>query len=89
MEPVIHLYIRGAIAMGFLVASAFFFRFWRETHDRLFAFFAAAFFLLAINGPVVRSLIQDSDNSIMLYVTRLVAYVIILIAIVDKNLRRT
>ena len=88
MDPMTHFYVRGAIAMGFLVIAGFFFRFWRETHDRLFAFFAAAFFLLAINGPLVQ-LASDNPDSIALYVTRLLAYAIILIAIVDKNLRRT
>ena len=88
MEPMTHFYVRGAIAMGFLVIAGFFFRFWRETHDRLFAFFATAFFLLAVNGPLVRLTSEDPD-SIMLYVTRLLAYAIILVAIVDKNLRRT
>jgi len=83
-----HYYVRGAIAMGFLIAAGFFFRFWYETRDRLFAFFAAAFFVLAINGPLVRLTSENPDQSIALYLTRLLAYVIILIAIVDKNLRR-
>ena len=30
----------GAIAMGWLVAGLFFFRFWRQTGDRFFLWFA-------------------------------------------------
>ena len=37
----------GAIAMASVVAALFFLRFWRDTGDRLFLIFAAAFFLLA------------------------------------------
>jgi hypothetical protein len=39
----------GALAMAFAVAGLFFLRFWRDTKDRLFAFFALAFFALAAN----------------------------------------
>ena len=39
--------VMGAIAMGFGIAGLFFLRFWRETRDRLFFFFAIAFFILA------------------------------------------
>ena len=40
-------FLHGAIAMGFAVAGLYFLRFWRDTGDRLFAFFAAAFWVFA------------------------------------------
>jgi len=81
-----HEFIRGALAMGHLVAAAFFFRFWRESRDRLFAFFATAFLILALDRPLAGS---DADHNASLpYLVRLAAYSIILIGIVDKNLRR-
>jgi hypothetical protein len=42
-------FLLGAIGMGFGVAGLFFLLFWRETRDRVFAFFALAFFVLAAN----------------------------------------
>ena len=76
--------------MGFLVIAGFFFRFWNESRDRLFIFFAAAFVLLGLNGPLV-VLLGESGARFALtpYLIRLLAYAIILAAIVDKNLRRT
>ncbi len=76
----------GVIAMGFLIAAAFFFRFWRESGDRLFAFFAIAFLLMAITRPL---LVASEESGILPYALRLASYALILSAIVDKNLRRT
>ena len=42
-------FLMGAIAMGFATAGLFFLRYWRESRDRLFAWFAVAFFVLAFN----------------------------------------
>ncbi|MGO8765904.1 MAG: DUF5985 family protein [Limisphaerales bacterium] len=81
-------FITGMITMGFLVAAAFFFRFWRESHDRLFGFFAAAFLLMAFNRPLLLLLGDQNDASLTPYLLRLASYAIIIIAIVDKNLRR-
>lgn len=82
-------FMRGAIAMGFLVAAGFFFRFWRESQDRLFAYFAAGFFLLAMNRPLLAVLDVEHNANLEPYLVRLLAYVIIVAGIVDKNLRRT
>ena len=74
-------FLSGALTMGYLVATLFFLRFWRESRDRLFAFFAAAFFLLATQ----RLLIALTEPADVLYLVRLAAFVLILVAIVDKN----
>jgi hypothetical protein len=79
--------IIGAMTMGFAVAGMFFLRFWRETHDRLFAFFALAFFVLAVNR-LGFAFVSDSRDD-YLYWARLVAFLIILLAVVDKNIMRT
>lgn len=79
----------GALAMGFAVAALFFLRFWRETRERLFGFFAIAFLLLSANR-VGFALFADRDiRGDYLYWVRLIAFVIILFAIVDKNLERS
>ena len=40
------LMLMGAIAAGWLVAGLFFFRFWRQTRDRFFLWFALSFWLV-------------------------------------------
>ena len=82
-------FLRGAVAMGFLVASGFFFRFWRRSHDRLFAMFAGAFLLLALNRILLDVLHEQEEYSLSPYLVRLLAFALILIAVVDKNLRKT
>jgi hypothetical protein len=78
-----HDFMRGALAMGLLVGASFFFRFWRESRDRLFAFFAVALLLMSVN----RSL--NAEESLVPYLIRLLSYLIIIVGIVDKNVRRT
>jgi uncharacterized membrane protein len=77
--------ISGALVALSLVAGLFFLRFWKKTRDRFFAFFAAAFWLLALNRLAVVLLTETSEHLAAAYLPRLVAFVLILVAIVDKN----
>jgi hypothetical protein len=80
--------IAGAIVMGYGVAGLFFLRFWRQTRDRLFLAFAVAFWILGLQRlglALTRSIVEDQSS---LYLVRLFAFVLILIAIVDKNRSR-
>ena len=87
-ELAIH-FMLGAIVMACVVAALFFLRFWRKTRDRLFALFAAAFTLLAINWVALAFTARDEPFRVALYGVRLIAFVVILLAIVDKNRGRT
>lgn len=80
-------FLFGVIGMGFAVAGLFFLRFWRETRDRLFALFALAFFVLALNRLGIALLVQtqQAGKGDYLYYVRFLAFGIILVAIVDKN----
>lgn len=77
----------GATVMGCVLAAVFFARFWATSRDRFFAFFAAAFVLLAINWVGVLQLHATSESRHLVYLLRLVAFVLIAIAIIDKNRR--
>ena len=83
----INQFLMGAITMGHCVAAIFFLRFWTKTHDRLFAFFAAAFLVLGLNRIALVAT-HGSDEHHYLYWVRFVAYLLILIAILDKNRSR-
>jgi hypothetical protein len=80
-------FLMGAIAMASVVAALFFLRFWRDTADRLFLIFAVAFFLLAATriGLVLSQ--SPDEGQTHWYWVRLVAFLFILLAIVDKNRR--
>lgn len=75
----------GANAMAALVASLFFLRFWRDTHDRFFLFFAIAFFLDVINRVALALATIPKETEPFFYLARLLSFIIILAAIVDKN----
>jgi uncharacterized membrane protein HdeD (DUF308 family) len=79
--------LTGAVTMGYAIVAVFFFRFYWRTKDRLFAMFAAAFCLLgAVRiGTVIW---HDPMEHQFLYWVRFVAYLSILLAILDKNLPR-
>ena len=77
--------VAGASLMGYAVAGLFFLRFWKDTGDRFFAILGASFLMLGLQRLLVSLTPLVSDHLPYLYVLRLLAYVFILIAIVDKN----
>ena len=78
-------FLSGLIAMGFFVAGLFFFRFWRRTADALFAFFALAFWVLALNQTLTAFSRIPLEERTWLYLLRLAAFVLILVGIALKN----
>ncbi len=77
--------LNGATTMALLAIGVFFLRFWRKSGDRLFAMFAAAFWLMAANRLGLSLMSQEREQLTWLYAVRLAAFVLILVAIVDKN----
>ncbi|HLM42515.1 MAG TPA: DUF5985 family protein, partial [Myxococcaceae bacterium] len=65
----------------------FFLRFWTRTREGLFAAFAAAFWLLALNQALVAISAIPREEQTWFYLLRLAAFLIIIGAIVGKNLR--
>ena len=80
-------FLSGAVTLGFLVAAGFFFSFWRKTADRLFLAFAAAFVLFALNQALGSLLTVVLEPSSLIYTLRVLGFLLILVAIVDKNAR--
>jgi len=83
----VNAFLNGIIVMGHASAGLFFLRFWHKTHDRLFSMFAIAFWLLGVIRIAMVVLGQPGEDH-FLYWLRFVAYLLILIAIVDKNIGR-
>ena len=82
------LFLLGMISMGFAVAALFFLRFWRDSRDRLFLYFAIAFALEAANRAIFAFNGARSEEVTLYFSLRLVAFLLILWAIVDKNWMR-
>jgi ABC-type xylose transport system permease subunit len=80
-------FLAGAVTSTYVIAGVFFLRFWRRTHDRLFLSFAGAFWLLAVNQIVVDRVDVADERSGLAYLLRVVGFLLILYAIVEKNLR--
>ena len=76
----------GAICMGSLLIALFFLRFWRDSGDRFFLYFAASFFIEGLHR--LYSALHDigGEDSPLHYLIRLLAYGLILWAILEKNL---
>jgi hypothetical protein len=77
--------LSGALMMACLVAGFFFMRFWKKTHDRLFLIFGCAFFMLSLERVVLGIIGTRWEPNPAIYLIRLSAFILIVIAIVDKN----
>lgn len=74
----------GAFSMASGLVSLFFFRFWKNTGDRFFLLFALSFALEALSRFIVE-FAHLHDQKPHIYLIRLIAYILILWAIYDKN----
>ncbi|MDP2408887.1 MAG: DUF5985 family protein [Pseudolabrys sp.] len=81
-------FISGMIFSGQLVAALFFFRFWKRTGDVLFATFGLSFVLFAVSQGA--SMLSDAprEDRAWIYMFRLAGFVLLLGAIVWKNMDR-
>jgi Family of unknown function (DUF5985) len=80
-----HEMLLGAIATASMVAALFFLRFWKSTRDRFFLYFAMSFCIEGCNRVLLELMGGLREDAPAYYLIRLVAYGLILIAILDKN----
>jgi hypothetical protein len=78
-------FLAGGLTLAYLIAGVYFLRFWRKTADRLFLHFAVAFWLFALNQIATSLLAGAYERLGYFYILRVLGYVLILYAIVDKN----
>ena len=84
-EQALIAFLRGALFMGCGVAALFFVRFYRQTQDRLFLLFAAAFGVLGFNWATLALYRVADEARHYAFAVRLIAFALILWGIVDKN----
>jgi hypothetical protein len=87
MSDAFRYFVEGALCLGFATIALFFLRFWRRTRDRLFAWFALAFAVMSASRLALTLMALPDEAQLALRAMRLVAFLIILWAIIDKNRR--
>ena len=80
-------FLHGATAMNCAVIGVSFLRFWRQSRDRLFVWFAVAFVILGVERTVLGLLPFATEVREYVYLLRLLAFAVIIYAIVEKNRR--
>jgi len=75
----------GAAATASFTVALFFLRFWRQTRDRLFLWFAIAFATDAATRLLEGLTPVSSEREPLVYVPRLITFALIIAAIVQKN----
>ena len=84
---VIESFLLGIIVTASLTAGLFFLKFWRATRDPLFLAFSLAFTIEGLNRTAVLLVERPNEGSPGIYAVRLLAFLLILGAIVWKNRR--
>ena len=79
--------ISGALVATYLAVGLFFLRFWARSRERLFAMFAAAFGVLAVQRLALSLTRGTMEDQTVFYLLRLAAFILIIAAIIDKNRR--
>lgn len=79
--------LSGVLIAFYATIALFFLRFWFAARERLFGLFALAFFVLATQRLALALTNATMEDQTVFYLLRLAAFVIIVIAIVDKNRR--
>jgi drug/metabolite transporter (DMT)-like permease len=81
-------FFAGLLAAAFLVCALFFLRFWRRARDGLFLAFALAFALLALQQFLTTFLGLPEEDRSWVYLLRLAAFLIVIFAILRKNMQK-
>lgn len=82
-----NVFASGMLVAGYLVTALFFLRFWSQSRDRLFALFATAFGLLAVQRLALTVSGAPVEGQTIFYLLRVLAFGVIAYAIIDKNRR--
>ncbi len=79
-------FLRGATMMADVGIALFFLQYWKETQERLFIYFAIAFFTMSLSQVVVLFVGDAADFAPFAYLMRAAAFVLIIVGIIEKNM---
>jgi len=80
-------FLGGASTAASWIVALFLLKFWRETRDRLLLLFGLAFLVLGLNWLLVSAYHPGEETRHYYYGIRLVAFLLIIGGILDKNRR--
>ena len=82
-------FLSGASMMGSFVVAGFFFRFGARTSDVFFSIFGWAFLVLGFERILMLiDHVQQAEKHPLIYLVRLLAFALILFAVIKKNRER-
>lgn len=84
-EMLAQYFMGGGAMLASAACGVIFLRSWRATRDRLFLLFALAFMIMALERWVLVFVSPANEFRFYVYTIRMMAFVLIAIAIVDKN----
>ena len=73
--------------MASAIIGLFFLKFWQKARERLFLILAIAFWLLALERWILIYLGTTDEPRTLVYIIRLLAFILIICGIIDKNKR--
>jgi uncharacterized membrane protein len=85
MGSAFHYMLLGALVVASAAVAMFFFRFARDTRDRLFVCFGGAFAVLSLHWLLLGVIRPASEFRPFLFLVRLAAFLLILLGIALKN----
>jgi hypothetical protein len=83
------IFLQGISSTAACVSGLFFLKFWRNSRDTLFAFFAAAFAILGLSWALLAIVAPTQESRPYIYGLRLIAFGLMIAGIVAKNRRTT
>lgn len=81
----IDVFLSGAFTAASAAIALFYVRYFRRTRDRLFAVLAVAFVMLGFERAVLAFIGPVYEGRHIVYLVRLAAFVLIIVAVADKN----
>lgn len=78
-------FLSGAVVFGFALSGLFFLRFWTRTREGLFLAFAIAFLMLGSVQAILALASVTTEERGSIYLIRLGAFLLIIMAILRKN----
>jgi hypothetical protein len=78
----------GGIAVASSFAALIFLRFWLRTRDRFFLYFSLSMWIEAGHRVAIGLVPELTEENPLSYLVRLVAYGLIILAILHKNWRK-
>jgi hypothetical protein len=82
-------FVQGAIMLASFAISLFFLKYWRQTRDRLFGVFSAAFVIYGVSRILLSFIDRNSEARAWVFLLRVLMFAAIIGAIVDKNISRS